>query len=125
MGAPQRPGAGGEVPAATDDTAAEPGRPDDGDGRTEPDPIDPERPADDAPDADRPAPGPAPAKRFARIRPGTVARLAPWVAAVAAAVALLLLGGTPVAVVARFAGYWTLWIAVPGVLVWRLVAPRW
>src|SRR4051812_41219798 len=60
-----------------------------------------------------------------RIERGTIARLAPWVAAVAVAVALLLLGGTPVEVVARFAAYWVAWIAVPGVLVWRVFAPRW
>jgi hypothetical protein len=45
--------------------------------------------------------------------------------AIAAAVVLLLLGGTPAVLVARFAAYWAGWIAVPGVLVWRIIAPSW
>jgi hypothetical protein len=61
-----------------------------------------------------------------RPMPGAaVARLAPGAAVAAAAVILLLAGGTPAASVARFAGYWAVWIAVPGVLVWRLFAPGW
>jgi hypothetical protein len=59
------------------------------------------------------------------IERGVVARLVPWVAVVVAALLLLLLGGTPAVLVARFAAYWVGWIAVPGVLVWRVLAPSW
>jgi len=62
-------------------------------------------------------PGPLERARFAR--------LWPWAVVVAVAVALPLLGGTPAGVVARFALYWAGWIALPGVLVWRVFAPRW
>lgn len=47
------------------------------------------------------------------------------VALVGAAVLLVVAFGTPPALVLRFFAYWFAWIAVPGVLVWRLVAPRW
>ena len=59
------------------------------------------------------------------VRRDTVARAAPWVCVAAAAAVMLLLGGTPVVAVLRFAGYWAGWIVLPGVLVWRLVAPSW
>ena len=52
-------------------------------------------------------------------------RALPGIAVVGVAVVLPLLGGTPATAVGRFTAYWLVWIALPGVLVWRLVAPRW